>query len=148
MLALPLPRRNALLGLDVMSARLGRRSASHRKTANDDLELRFIARDLQAVVDVDEPRRLHALPVDVDEPSGDRVRRLGSALEEADAPQPFVHSQAGPGRRISIVVTHARSLRQPDAAQTPANTRHASWILVSCRIARNSYVAGGWRGRT
>lgn len=88
-----LARSEAPFRFDVMLSRLGRRTATHRQSRDDDFDTQFVSRDRKPVIDVYDPRRLHSLIVDVHQPSRDCGGRLRPRLEEASEPEPFVDAQ-------------------------------------------------------
>ncbi len=99
------PRRLAFGGFGIVGASFAARTASDGDAFDVQLEPLAVADDAQAVADLDLPRGLDPLTVDLDMPAIDRFLRETASLEKSRAPQPFVDAQAaGSGRPIGTTV--------------------------------------------
>ena len=134
-LALLFPRGDAFFRLGVVHASFGRWASSHRHALHDHFQTHLVLGDVQAIVDVNDARRLHSLAVHVHQPAGHRVGRLRTALEQPREPQPFVDAQTRlvAGEVSELMAPIVRRIRLRDARAAQVFSTQAVRVLSSAQ---------------
>jgi hypothetical protein len=79
--------------LSIVPLRLSCRTSTRRQSSHDNFKANLVARDRQAVIEMNDSRRLDAFTVHVNQSAYDGSSCLRSRFEESREPQPFVDSK-------------------------------------------------------